>query len=148
KRVVALESLLRWQHPSYGLIPTERFIGVAEQTGLIVPIGDFVFNRVVQDIRQWRADGCAPVPVSINVSALQLQRSDLATSISERLATLGLKPSMLQIELAQDAVFFRRDAQAESDNDPLQRLRELGVRVAIDDFGTGTSSLTHLKRRR
>jgi EAL domain-containing protein (putative c-di-GMP-specific phosphodiesterase class I) len=149
QKVVALESLLRWHHPAYGLIPTEHFIGIAEQTGLIVPIGEFVLNRVLQDIRQWRADGCALVPISINVSAVQLQRSNLAESIADRLRALDLKPAMLQIELAEDTAFERRDTRGcEPEMDTLAQLRDLGVHVAIDDFGTGNSSLSQLKRRR
>jgi diguanylate cyclase (GGDEF)-like protein/PAS domain S-box-containing protein len=149
QKVVALESLLRWHHPSYGLIPTERFIGIAEQTGLIIPIGEFVLNRVLQDIRQWRADGCKLVPVSINVSAIQMQRGNLAESIADRLGALGLDPAMLQIELTEDTAFERRAARGgEPDADALVQLRELGVHVAIDDFGTGHSSLSHLRHRR
>ncbi len=149
QKVVAMESLLRWHHPAYGLIPTERFISIAEQTGLIVPIGEFVFNRVLRDMRQLRADGCASVPFAINVSAVQLQRSNLAKFLAARLQELDLKPASLQVEITENTAFERRETRSgELDEDVVTQLRELGVHVAIDDFGTGHSSLSHLKRRR
>jgi EAL domain-containing protein (putative c-di-GMP-specific phosphodiesterase class I) len=149
QKVVAMESLLRWHHPAYGLIPTERFISIAEQTGLIVPIGEFVFNRVLQDMRQLRADGCTSVPFAINVSAIQLQRSNLAKFLAGRLEELDLKPALLQVEITENSAFERRETRSgELEEDVVTQLRELGVHVAIDDFGTGYSSLSHLKRRR
>ncbi|MEA3180165.1 MAG: hypothetical protein QOI59_3688 [Gammaproteobacteria bacterium] len=148
-KVVAMESLLRWHHPAYGLIPTERFISIAEQTGLIVPIGEFVFNRVLQDMRQLRADGCTSVPFAINVSAVQLQRSNLAKFLAARLAEADLRPALLQVEITENSAFERRETlSGELEEDGVTQLRELGVHVAIDDFGTGYSSLSHLKRRR
>jgi diguanylate cyclase (GGDEF)-like protein len=149
QKVVAMESLLRWHHPAYGLIPTERFIGVAEQTGLIVPIGEFVFNRVFEDMRQLQAEGCLAVPFAINVSAVQLQRSNLAKFLAARTQELGLKPALLQVEITEDTAFERRETRSGGlEEDAVTQLRELGVHVAIDDFGTGHSSLSHLKRRR
>jgi diguanylate cyclase (GGDEF)-like protein len=148
-KVVAMESLLRWHHPAYGLIPTERFISIAEQTGLIVPIGEFVFNRVLHDMRQLRADGCISVPFAINVSAVQLQRSNLAKFLAARLAESDLRPALLQVEITENSAFERRETlSGELEEDSVTQLRELGVHVAIDDFGTGYSSLSHLKRRR
>jgi diguanylate cyclase (GGDEF)-like protein len=148
-KVVAMESLLRWHHPAYGLIPTERFISIAEQTGLIVPIGEFVFNRVLQDMRQLRADGCVSVPFAINVSAVQLQRSNLARFLAARLVESDLRPELLQVEITENSAFERRETlSGELEEDGVTQLRELGVHVAIDDFGTGYSSLSHLKRRR
>ena len=149
QKVAALESLLRWHHPTYGLIPTERFLSVAEQSGLIVPIGEFVFNRVLEDICKWRADGCRLVPVSINVSAIQLHRANPAESIAERLRAAGVGAELLRIELAEDTAFERRETRTgELEEDAVARLRELGVHVAIDDFGTGHCGLSQLKNRR
>lgn len=149
QKVVAMESLLRWHHPAYGLIPTERFIGVAEQTGLIVPIGEFVFNRVLEDIRQLQADGCLTVPFAINVSAVQLQRANLARFLASRTRELGLNPAVLQVEITENTAFERRETRSGGlEEDAVTQLRELGIHVAIDDFGTGHSSLSHLKRRR
>jgi diguanylate cyclase (GGDEF)-like protein/PAS domain S-box-containing protein len=149
QRVVALEALLRWKHPNHGYVRPERFVTVAEEAGLIVPIGDFVMQRAIEDTVRWRQAGASIVPVAINVSAVQLQRSNLAESISRLTKQHGLEPSMLQIELTESAVFERREARArEASQDAVAKLRELGVHIAIDDFGTGYSSLSYLKRWR
>ncbi|HEX4387502.1 MAG TPA: EAL domain-containing protein [Steroidobacteraceae bacterium] len=148
-RVVALEALLRWKHPNHGYVRPERFVNIAEEAGLIVPIGDFVLQRAVEDTVRWRQAGGKLVPVAINVSAVQLQRSNLAESISRLTKQHGLEPSMLQVELTESAVFERREARArEASQDAVGKLRELGVHIAIDDFGTGYSSLSYLKRWR
>ncbi|MGH8294399.1 MAG: putative bifunctional diguanylate cyclase/phosphodiesterase [Steroidobacteraceae bacterium] len=148
-RIVALEALLRWRHPALGFVPPDRFVGVAEETGLIVPIGEFVLQRAVEDAARWRAAGAQPVPLSINISAVQLQRSDLAATIARLTRTHGVNPCMLQLELTESAVFERRESRSgESSEDAIARLRELGTRIAIDDFGTGYSSLSYLKRWR
>jgi diguanylate cyclase (GGDEF)-like protein/PAS domain S-box-containing protein len=148
-RVVALESLLRWKHPSHGFVPPERFVAVAEEAGLIVPIGEFVLARAVEDIARWRQVGCVQVPVAVNISAVQLQRSNLPETITRLTQQHGVSPKMLQLELTESAVFERREGRTgESNEDAVGRLRELGVRIAIDDFGTGYSSLSYLKRWR
>jgi diguanylate cyclase (GGDEF)-like protein/PAS domain S-box-containing protein len=149
QRVVALEALLRWKHPNHGYVRPERFVSVAEEAGLIVPIGDFVMQRAIEDTVRWRQAGGTIVPVAINISAVQLQRSNLAESISRLTKHHALEPSMLQIELTESAVFERREARArEASQDAVAKLRELGVAIAIDDFGTGYSSLSYLKRWR
>jgi diguanylate cyclase (GGDEF)-like protein/PAS domain S-box-containing protein len=149
QRVVALEALLRWKHPNHGYVRPERFVSVAEEAGLIVPIGEFVMQRAIEDTVRWRQAGGTIVPVAINVSAVQLQRSNLAESISRLTKQHGLDPSMLQVELTESAVFERREARArEASQDTVAKLRELGVHIAIDDFGTGYSSLSYLKRWR
>jgi diguanylate cyclase (GGDEF)-like protein/PAS domain S-box-containing protein len=148
-QVVALESLLRWKVPGKGFIPPDRFIAVAEDTGLIVPVGEFVLARACQDLARWRDSGCSPVPIAVNISAVQLQRSDLPATILRLTKQYGVRPSMLQLELTESAVFERREGRTgESNEDAVSRLRELGVRIAIDDFGTGYSSLSYLKRWR
>jgi len=147
--VVALEALLRWKHPTHGYVRPERFMGIAEETGLMVPIGDFVLQRAVEDAVRWREAGGTLVPIAFNVSAVQLQRSNLAESISRLTRQHGLEPSLLQVELAEGAVFERRDARnPDASQDAVASLRELGVRIAIDDFGVGYSSLSYLKRWR
>lgn len=149
QQVVALEALLRWKHPNHGYVRPERFVNVAEEAGLIVPIGDFVLQRAIEDTVRWRQAGASIVPVAINVSAVQLQRSNIAESISRLTKQHGLDPAMLQIELTESAVFERREARArEASQDAVAKLRELGVHIAIDDFGTGYSSLSYLKRWR
>jgi len=146
QRVVALESLVRWKHPEYGFVAPARFIGVAEESGLIVPIGEFVLQRVLEDARRWLDAGHTMVPIAINVSAIQLQRYDFAGLISKMTSAKGLSPTMLQIELTESAVFETLDARnGESNNDAVENLRKLGIDISIDDFGTGYSSLSYLK---
>jgi EAL domain-containing protein (putative c-di-GMP-specific phosphodiesterase class I) len=127
----------------------ERFVTVAEEAGLIVPIGEFVMQRAIEDTVRWRQAGASIVPVAINISAVQLQRSNVPETIARLTKQHGLEPSMLQVELTESAVFERREARArEASQDAVGRLRELGVHIAIDDFGTGYSSLSYLKRWR
>jgi diguanylate cyclase (GGDEF)-like protein len=147
--VVALEALLRWRHPSHGFVRPERFVRIAEEAGLIVPIGEFVLQRAIEDMVAWRQSGATLVPVALNVSAVQLQRSNLADSIQRLTKEHGLEPAMLQVELTESAVFERREERARgAAQDAVGKLRELGVHIAIDDFGTGYSSLSYLKRWR
>jgi diguanylate cyclase (GGDEF)-like protein/PAS domain S-box-containing protein len=145
-RVVALEALLRWRHPSHGFVPPDRFIAVAEETGLIVPIGEFVLERAIEDAARWRGSGATIVPIAVNISAVQLQRSDLPATITRLTRTHHVSASMLQLELTESALFERREGRnGDSAQDAIARLRELGTRIAIDDFGTGYSSLSYLK---
>ncbi|MBV8496338.1 MAG: EAL domain-containing protein, partial [Gammaproteobacteria bacterium] len=149
QRVVALEALLRWKHPSHGYVRPQRFVTIAEEAGLIMPIGDFVLQRVMQDMVAWRQTGGQLLPVAFNVSAVQLQRANLAETILRLTQEHGLQPSMLQVEVTESAVFERRETRArEANQDAVEKLRELGVHIAIDDFGTGYSSLSYLKRWR
>jgi diguanylate cyclase (GGDEF)-like protein/PAS domain S-box-containing protein len=148
-RVVGLESLLRWKVPGQGFIPPDKFIAVAEETGLIVPVGEFVLRRAFEDVARWRQNGCTPVPIAVNISAVQLQRTNLPATIQKLTNQYAVRPSMLLLELTESAVFERREGRTgESNEDAVSRLRELGVRIAIDDFGTGYSSLSYLKRWR
>ena len=143
RRVVTLEALLRWKHPTDGYVAPLRFIPIAEETGLIAGLGDFVLQRVIADMVRWRKAGnTVLVPVAINVSPGQLARCDLRQRIAELTEANALSPAMLQIELTEGAMFAQTGVAAIDD------LRALGVRVAIDDFGTGYSSLSYLKRWR
>jgi diguanylate cyclase (GGDEF)-like protein len=148
-KVAALEALLRWKDPLHGWISPEVFIDIAEETGLIIPIGEFVLDRVLRDIARWRESGCQPVPVAINVSAVQLQRGDFCRRVVDAVQAAGIDPSMLQVELTERALFERReDCHGEAGEDAVTRLRDLGIHVSIDDFGTGYSSLSYLKNWR
>lgn len=148
RRVVTLEALVRWKDPEEGYISPVRFIPVAEETGLIVPLGDFVIQQVIADMTSWRKAGAVLVPVAVNVSAGQLQRASLRGRIEELTDAADLSPSMLQIELTEGAMFEQQDRQDSSESDEIEELRALGVRISIDDFGTGYSSLSYLKRWR
>jgi len=146
-QVVALEALLRWNHPTHGFISPARFIAIAEESGLIVPIGEFVFARVLQDVATWRKAGYDQVPIAVNVSAAQLQRSNLAKLIVTMAQQLKIDPTILQIELTEGTIFERREGRnGESNEDAVTKLRDLGIHISIDDFGTGYSSLSYLKR--
>lgn len=146
-QVTSLEALLRWNHPSQGPISPARFISIAEDSGLIVPIGEFVLERVLQDAVRWRTEGCQLLPIAINVSSAQLQRSDLASVIRQLTRQYGLEPTLLHVELTEGTVFDRREGRdGEANEDGVTRLRDLGIHISIDDFGTGYSSLSYLKR--
>jgi len=147
-RVMGLEALLRWRQPAQGgFILPGRFIDVAEETGLIVPVGEFVLQRVMQDVQYWRGEGATLVPIAVNISALQLQRSNLRDKIELLTRAHGVSPSLLQLELTESAMFERRETRGGGSRlDAIAQLRELGVSIAIDDFGTGYSSLGYLKR--
>ena len=140
--VVGLEALVRWRHPERGLVPPDRFLPVAEETGAIVDIDRFVLRTACAQMQQWRRGG-VPVPmVSVNVSARTLASNEVATMVSDALGASHLAPDRLEIEVSEHVV-----ADAEGDVErKLADLRDLGVQIAIDDFGTGYSSLGHLKR--
>jgi len=146
QKVCGLEALLRWRHPSQGWLSPEKFISVAEETGLIVPIGNLVLRRAVQDMARWREQNASVVPVSVNISAVQLERSDLRQTIQSTLDEFHVSPGLLQLELTEGSLFEKRTGAFRED--AIEGLRDLGVQIAIDDFGTGYSSLAYLKRWR
>lgn len=146
RKIVGLEALVRWHHPTEGLIPPDRFIPVAEETGLVVPIGNFVMHKTLQYMSAWQKDGATLVPVSLNISPAQLQRGELRSMITTLLATYGLSPDLLQLEMTERAVFDVSEPQVgESRRDSIAQIRELGVKIAIDDFGSGHSSFRNLR---
>jgi diguanylate cyclase (GGDEF)-like protein/PAS domain S-box-containing protein len=149
RKIVGLEALIRWRHPVHGMVPADQFIPVAEETGLIVPMGNFVLHRTLQTLSAWQKTGVTLVPVSLNVAPAQLQRGELQSTISTLLKTHGLKPELLQLEMTERAVFDASQTKAgENRQDTMVRLRDLGIKIAIDDFGTGYSSLSYLKNWR
>jgi diguanylate cyclase (GGDEF)-like protein/PAS domain S-box-containing protein len=148
RKVVGLEALMRWRHPVDGMVPADQFIPVAEETGLIVPMGNFVLHRTLQNMSAWRKAGVALVPMSLNIAPAQLQRGELQSTIATLLKTHGFRPEMLQLEMTERAMFDSQAATGESRQDTMARLRDLGVKIAIDDFGTGYSSLSYLKHWR
>lgn len=140
--IVGFEALVRWHHPQQGMISPARFIPVAEETGLIVQLGDWVLNEACRQNLAWQAAGLPPIPVAVNISPLQFRQSEFAATVARVLAHTGLPPECLELELTEGVMM---DA-AERNIETLRRLRALGVKLSIDDFGTGYSSLAYLKR--
>jgi diguanylate cyclase (GGDEF)-like protein len=141
-QIVAVEALLRWNHPQLGPIPPVRFIPVAEDCGLIVALGEWVLSHACHQVMRWREQGLTCVPVAVNVSPIQFSRSDFVQTVQRTLQTSGLEASFLELELTEGIVM--QDLEATSKK--LFSLREMGVSVSIDDFGTGYSSLKYLQR--
>ncbi|MBS1197611.1 MAG: putative signaling protein [Proteobacteria bacterium] len=141
-RVVEVEALIRWHRPGHGMVPPIKFIPLAEDTGLIVPIGNWVLNEACRQNAAWRTAGLAPITVGVNLSARQFRESTLETVVAEALAASGLPGSALVLEVTESMLMTHIDASA----DTLRNLKELGVHLSLDDFGTGYSSLAYLKR--
>ncbi len=141
-RPIGMEALLRWKHPTRGLIPPALFIPIAEETRLIEPIGEWALTAACRDMRAWLDQGGEPLIMAVNLSPLQFAREDLAERVAAVLATTGLPAKLLELEITESAAMSSPDVAARS----LARLKQLGVSLAIDDFGTGHSSLARLKR--
>ena len=142
RRIVGVEALVRWQHPELGLIPPDQFIPLAEQSGLIVPIGEWVLQSACMQARAWQQAGLPPIEIAVNLSPRQFKKSTLADMVAQALAESGLAPDQLVLELTEGALMEHADHTLRT----LGELRNMGVRFAIDDFGTGYSSLAYLKR--
>ncbi|MDP2674960.1 MAG: PAS domain S-box protein [Dehalococcoidia bacterium] len=141
-RIVGVEALVRWQHPERGLVSPLEFIPVAEETGLIVPLGAWVLRTACAQNRAWQDAGLPPMRMAVNLSARQFQRRDLLDTVASALAETGLPPQYLQLEITEGAAMQDVDLTLAI----LRELREAGVQISIDDFGTGHSSLSYLKR--
>ncbi len=141
-RAYGVEALLRWRHPTRGLVPPSEFLPLAEATGLILPMGPFVLAAACRQVREWEGAGLGELAVAVNLSARQFQDPHLAQKVWHVLAETGLPPSRLQIEITETSAMQNASAATMT----LRELKDLGVRVAIDDFGTGYSSLAYLKR--
>jgi len=141
-KLVGFEALLRWNHPELGMVPPSRFIPIAEETGLIIPIGEFVLREACRQSRAWQDAGLPPVTVAINVSAVQFHQTDLVALVQSALADSGLDPALLELEMTESMLMQDVDHVVEV----LHKLKGAGVGISIDDFGTGYSSLTYLKR--
>jgi EAL domain-containing protein (putative c-di-GMP-specific phosphodiesterase class I) len=144
-RVIGAEALIRWRHPEMGLIPPGRFIPLAEETGLIVPIGLWVLHTACEQIMRWERAGLRGLEdfrIAVNLSARQFAQPDLVQSIAHVLRNSGLAPARLEIELTEGLVM----TDVENAIDTLHELKSLGVQLSIDDFGTGYSSLSYLQR--
>jgi diguanylate cyclase (GGDEF)-like protein/PAS domain S-box-containing protein len=141
-RITGVEALIRWQHPQRGAIAPAQLIALAEETGLIIAIGDWVIRTACDDARAWFSSGLPPTSVAVNLSARQFGRDGLAEMIGTVLGDSGLDAGLLELEITESAVMDNAERAAAV----LDRLHGMGVRVALDDFGTGYSSLGYLKR--
>ncbi len=141
-RLSGAEALLRWNHPEKGLIPPDRFIPLAEESGLIIPIGEWVLREACRTARAWLDQGLAIGNIAVNVAGPQIRRSNLAAIAGSALADANLAPGYLELEVTEGFIM----SEAEHAITQLDDLRKLGVRLSIDDFGTGYSSLSYLKR--
>ncbi|MGB6006779.1 GGDEF/EAL domain-containing response regulator [Castellaniella sp.] len=141
RAVTGLEALVRWQHPQRGLIAPGEFISLAEESGLIVPLGHWVLQEVGRQLRQWRDEGRAPGYVAVNLCALQLDCDGFAESVQAVLQANGLEPERLELEITESCLMADRVRASAA----LETLRRLGVRLSIDDFGTGYSSMSYLQ---
>jgi diguanylate cyclase len=140
-RIIGLEALMRWNHPTRGLVPPSVFIPIAERTGLILPLGRWALDESCRQMKAWQTQGIAPKLLSVNVSAVQFRAStDLERNIAESLARHRIAPDLLELELTESVLM----EVAQQHSDCFERLRRLGVKIAIDDFGTGYSSLHYL----
>jgi len=141
-RLLGMEALLRWNHSSRGMISPLQFIPLAEETGLIVPIGEWVLRTACQQCKTWHKLGYPSLYVAVNISARQFHRQDLAASIHNILQSCGLHPSSLTLELTESLIMQQADAAIAA----LRELKAMDMRLSVDDFGTGYSSLSYLKR--
>ncbi len=142
RRIHSVEALVRWRHPERGLVPPDQFIPLAEESGLIVPIGEWVLREACRQQRVWHNQGLPKLRVAVNISALQFRRVDLVDTVARALNDAGIDARYLEIELTETAVM----SDPEESVAILERLSRMGVIVSVDDFGTGYSSMSYLRR--
>lgn len=140
--VVGIEALMRWRNDKLGNVPPDRFIPIAEETGLIVPIGQWLLQQACRQAAEWRAQGRAPLRIAVNISSRQFIGGSIVRAVENALADSGLPPQLLELEITEGLLL----ADAPQTRRTLARLKKLGVRLSLDDFGTGYSSLGYLRR--
>ncbi len=140
--IIGVEALIRWQHPQRGLVSPIEFIPLAEDTGLIVPLGEWIVRSACQQAKAWRDAGITPFSVTVNLSARQFKHNDMPALLERLLRETGCPPAAIHLELTETSVM----EDAETTIKTLEALRSIGVGLAIDDFGTGYSSLRYLQR--
>jgi EAL domain-containing protein (putative c-di-GMP-specific phosphodiesterase class I) len=140
--IMGFEALLRWEHPLKGLLPPDVFLPLAEKTGIIIPMGNWVINEACRQLNEWRAQGQLNWSMAVNLSALQFEQPMLIETVMASLARHGIPPEMLILEVTETTAMHNPEQSVAV----LTRLTELGVKASIDDFGTGYSSLLYLKR--
>lgn len=141
-KILGVEALVRWQHPTKGLIPPVKFIPIAEESGLILPIGEWILQTACEQVGEWKKAGLPPVTMSINLSARQFLQQDILEKISVLIHESKVNPEQIVLEITETAAM----KNAEKTVQILQELKSLGIRISLDDFGTGYSSLLYLKR--
>ncbi len=141
-KITGLEALLRWHHPELGLVPPAKFVRIAENTGLILPIGEWVLSTACSQVRKWQKDGFPGVTVAVNVSAIQFRQACFCGLVRKVLQETGLAPQYLELELTESLLLTNAELMVSV----VQELRDIGVTLAIDDFGTGYSNFGYLRR--
>lgn len=141
-KLIGAESLIRWRHPELGLIPPDKFIPIAEETGLIVPIGKWVLEEACRQVKLWHGMGFTDTVIAVNLSAIQFTSGDIEETVREAIATTGVTADMIELELTESIII----KDAENVLEKVKNLKEMGCHLSIDDFGTGYSSLAYLKR--
>jgi EAL domain-containing protein (putative c-di-GMP-specific phosphodiesterase class I) len=141
-KMVGLEALMRWTHPTLGPVSPAKFIPLAEECGLIVPMGMWILNESCRQAKAWQKAGLRPVPVAVNVSMLQFAQPNFVSFVAETLRQHELEAQWLELEVTESLLLHDASATAAK----LEAIRELGVAVALDDFGTGYSSLAYLQK--
>lgn len=142
KRLTGCEALVRWHHPEQGMIPPGRFIPVAEESGLIMLLSNWILESACRQMAAWRREGVAPPRIAVNLSALQFHRDNLVERVASVLKSTGLPASCLELELTESILMHDQEGVLET----IRRVKAMGIRIAVDDFGTGYSSLSYLKR--
>ncbi|MFH1214983.1 MAG: EAL domain-containing protein [Pseudomonadota bacterium] len=141
-KLAGLEALVRWLHPEMGLVPPGMFIPIAEESGLIIPIGEWVIHEACRQVRQWQDEGLCPIRMAVNISSLQFKQQSLIPVVQQALQQSGIEARFLELELTESSIMQNVDQV----NDTLVQLKEIGVSLSVDDFGTGYSSMSYLKR--
>jgi EAL domain-containing protein (putative c-di-GMP-specific phosphodiesterase class I) len=142
RKVVSMEALVRWQHPDRGFVSPEKFITLAEETGLIIPLGEWILRQCCKQNKAWQLEGFSPVRVAVNLSNRQFEQKNLLKTISDILQETQLAPEHLELEITESSIMKDPDSSVTL----LQELKKTGISIAIDDFGTGHSSLHCLKQ--
>jgi len=140
-RIIGMEALLRWNHPEMGLLSPDKFIYLAEETGFIVPLGEWVLQTACRQTKAWQNEGFRNLRIAVNLSGKQFGQQRLDEMIAAILIETGLAPQWLEVEITESAIM----KNAEDNISILRKLKEMGISLAIDDFGTGYSSLSYLK---
>lgn len=141
-RVVGVEALVRWNHPEWGIVSPARFIPIAEDSGLILPLSNWILDEACQQAMAWQAAGLPPLRMAVNLSAIQFQRDNLVERVTSSLNKSGLSPKLLELELTESIMMLDSELTLAT----VHQLKALGIRFAVDDFGTGYSSLSYLKQ--